>query len=211
DQKYLPTVLKFKQLNRKQTLYNDIIEWICQNRKRFVNCLCEAIWYINMHEHLKLKERSYHIPELFLVFFGHANPKSYKESRKPFNAKELNLHCQALASHTTSQWILKPSFNWLREPYNNLITTILNYVSFLQKQNKITTENHASIIPVRSIEQAITIKIHKSNTNIEQNNKIKYYQLENALKNLPLWTPIDIENYLLADPVEIKLKSSVGQ
>ncbi|CAG8836706.1 15282_t:CDS:1, partial [Gigaspora margarita] len=61
-QKYLPTVLKFKQLNRKQTLYNDIIEWICQNsrgwssvedanaqEKRFVNCLCEVIWYIDMH------------------------------------------------------------------------------------------------------------------------------------------------------------------
>ncbi|CAG8843286.1 10627_t:CDS:1, partial [Gigaspora margarita] len=155
-QKFLPTVLKFKQLNRKQTLYNDIIEWICQNgggwslaedanaqRKRFVNCLCKAIWYIDMHGHLKLKERSYHIPELFLVFFGHANSESYKESWKPFNAIELNLHCQALASHTMSQWMLKPSFNWLREPYNNLITTILNYVSFLQKQNRITTENHA--------------------------------------------------------------------
>ncbi|RIB03305.1 hypothetical protein C2G38_2049373 [Gigaspora rosea] len=123
-QKYLPTVLKFKQLNRKQTLYNDIIEWICQNGgewssvedanaqgKRFVNCLYEAIWYIDMHGYLKLKERSYHIPELFLVFFGRANPESYKESRKPFNAIELNLHCQALASHTTLQWILKPFFN----------------------------------------------------------------------------------------------------
>ncbi|CAG8847419.1 13573_t:CDS:1, partial [Gigaspora margarita] len=68
-------------------------------------------------------------------------------------------------------------------------------------QNRITTENHASMIPVRSIEQATTIKIHKSNTNIAQNDKIKYYSLENALKDLPLWTPIDIENYLLADPV----------
>ncbi|CAG8670122.1 1516_t:CDS:2, partial [Gigaspora rosea] len=94
-QKYLPTILKFKQLNRKQTLYNDIIEWICQNGrgwssvedantqgKRFVNCLCETIWYIDMHGHLKLKECSYHIPELFLAFFGCANPESYKESRK---------------------------------------------------------------------------------------------------------------------------------
>ncbi|CAG8850277.1 12792_t:CDS:1, partial [Gigaspora margarita] len=68
-------------------------------------------------------------------------------------------------------------------------------------QNRITTENHASMIPVQSIEQTTTIKIHKSNTNIAQNDKIKYYLLENALKNLPLWTPIDIENYLLADPV----------
>ncbi|CAG8789107.1 28598_t:CDS:2, partial [Gigaspora margarita] len=169
--------------------------------KKFIGCLYEAIWYIDMHDHLKLKECSYYIPELFIGFFDRTTPESYKESRKLFNAIELNLHCQALALHTTSQWILKPSFAWLHEPYSNLITTILNYVSFLNQQNEITTKNHASLTPVRSIEQAVTIKIYKRNTHIISNNKIKYRQLENALKDLPLWTPLDIENFLLADPV----------
>ncbi|CAG8540203.1 25712_t:CDS:2 [Gigaspora rosea] len=175
-------------LNNKQVLYNDIIEWIRQNGggwssienanaqgKRFISCLGDIIWYIYMHNYLKLKERSYHIPELFMGFFGHANPESYKNSRKPFNAIELNLHCQALALHTTSY--------------------------FLNGQNKITAKNHASITPVRKIEQAITIKIHKANTYIMPNDEFKYNRLENALEDLPLWIPIDIENYLPIDPV----------
>src|SRR6185312_11132970 len=127
---YLLPILKSERLNRKQTLYNDIIEWILQHGggwssaeyantqgKKFVSCLSEAIWYIDMHGHKKFEERSYHIPELFLGFFGRANPESYKASRKPFNAIELNLHCQALTLHTTLPWIFKPLFTWLREPY----------------------------------------------------------------------------------------------
>ncbi|CAG8790042.1 3154_t:CDS:2, partial [Gigaspora margarita] len=52
--------------------------------------------------HLKFKERSYHIPKLFLEFFGRANSELYKALRKPFDANELSLHCQTLASFTTS-------------------------------------------------------------------------------------------------------------
>ncbi|CAG8642760.1 37483_t:CDS:2 [Gigaspora margarita] len=76
------------RLNTKWSL----IESANAQEKRFVSCLCDIIWYINMHDHLKLKERSYHILELFMEFFGRANPESYKNSRKPFNAIELNLH-----------------------------------------------------------------------------------------------------------------------
>ncbi|RIB00045.1 hypothetical protein C2G38_2235866 [Gigaspora rosea] len=110
-------------------------------------------------------------------------------------------HCQIIES---TKWILKPSFDWLREPYNTLIIVILNYVSFLNRQNKITTKNHASITRitiVRKIEQAITIKIHKTNTYIMPNDEFKYNRLENAHEDLSLWIPIDIENYLPIDPV----------
>ncbi|PKK75507.1 hypothetical protein RhiirC2_708088 [Rhizophagus irregularis] len=67
--------------------------------KEFIVSLTETIWYIDMHDHKKLEERNYHIPKLFLEFFGHTNPESYKQSRKPFDANELNLHCQALAPY----------------------------------------------------------------------------------------------------------------
>ncbi|CAG8632594.1 896_t:CDS:2, partial [Scutellospora calospora] len=60
--------------------------------KQFVTSLTEIIWYIDMRDHQKFKDRSYHIPELFLEFFGYANPESYKQSQKSFNANELYLH-----------------------------------------------------------------------------------------------------------------------
>ncbi|CAG8605760.1 3788_t:CDS:1, partial [Racocetra persica] len=66
---YIPSSLKSTRLNRKNILYNDIIECIHKHGggwstvesadtqgKYFVNCLHEAVWYIDMCGHLKFKE-----------------------------------------------------------------------------------------------------------------------------------------------------------
>ncbi|CAG8857578.1 18953_t:CDS:1, partial [Gigaspora margarita] len=102
---YFPTFLQLKKANRKQKLHSDIVDWVQHHGggwsarsyadtqgKQFVNCLTETIWYIDMRDHRRFEDHSYHIPKLFLEFFGCANPESYKQSRKPFDANELNLH-----------------------------------------------------------------------------------------------------------------------
>ncbi|CAB4394856.1 unnamed protein product [Rhizophagus irregularis] len=185
-QLHLPTFPQPEKVNRKQKLRNDIVNWIhshgsgwptklCADTqgKEFIVSSTKTIWYIDMHDHKKLEERNYHIPKLFLEFFGRVNPKSYKQSRKPFDANELNLHCQALAPYVTSSWILRENFNWLRDVLDDFIIVILNYVIFLQHKCNITAKNHASETPIRTIDQAITIK-----------------------------EPVDIEEYLLTDPMQ---------
>ncbi|GBC51192.1 uncharacterized protein OCT59_014983 [Rhizophagus irregularis] len=135
---YLPT---FPQSgNRKQTLRNDLVDWIHNNGgewftqsyantqgKEFIVSLTEAIWYIDMHSHKKLEERSFHIPNIFLEFFDRTNSESHKHSRKLFDANELNLHCQSLAPCATSSWMLMANFDWLRGAFDNFIVAILNY------------------------------------------------------------------------------------
>ena len=169
--------------------------------KQFITCLTEAIWYIDMCNHKKLEERSYHIPEPFLEFFGRANPESYKESRKSFDANELNLHCQALAPYATSSWMLMARFDWLRDVFDRFIVAISNYVGFLQCQRDTTAVKHASEGPVWTVDQSTTIKIHKKNIWIAPIDKTKYYHLKNSLIDLPPWKPVDIEEYLPIDPV----------
>ena len=93
------------------------------------------------------------------------------------------------------------NFNWLRDAFDNFITAISNYVRFLQHQRNITAENHALESPVRSIDKATTIKIHKRNILIAPADKTKYYHLERLLANLPPWKPVDLEEYLPIDPV----------
>jgi hypothetical protein len=154
-----------------------------------------------MCNHEKLKERSYHIPELFKEFFGRADPESYKQSRKSFDANELNLHCQALAPYATSSWMLTANFNWLRDAFDQFIIAISNYARFLQSQRDTTAINHASETPVRPINKAVTIKVHKSNIWITPADKIKYNYLKNLLNDLPPWKPVDIEEYLPNNPV----------
>jgi hypothetical protein len=92
SQLHLPTFSQSEKINRKQVLRNDITDWVRNHNgrwstqsyadthgKQFVVSLTEAIWF--------------HIPKIFLEFFDRANPESYKQSRKPFDANELNLHC----------------------------------------------------------------------------------------------------------------------
>jgi hypothetical protein len=105
-----------------------------------------------MHNHKKFEEHSYHIPELLLGFFGRANPESCKESQKSFDANELNLHCQALASYFTSSWMLMPNFDWFCDAFDSFIIVISNYVRFLQHQCDTTVTNHTSENPVRFID-----------------------------------------------------------
>ncbi len=214
SQLHLPTFPQSEKINRKQTLRNDLVDWIHNHGggwstqlfanmqgKEFIISLTETIWYIDMHNHKKLEERSYHISELFLEFFDRANPESYKQSRKPFDLNELNLHCQALAPYATSSWMLMANFNWLRDAFDNFIVAISNYVGFLRNKRDITAMNHASETPIRTIDQATTIKVHKKNIWVTPVDKDKYYHLEQLLINLPLWKLVDIEEYLPTDPV----------
>src|SRR5205085_7011703 len=119
--------------------------------KQFIISLVETIWYIDMCDHKKFEERGYYIPELFHEFFGRANPESYKQSQRSFDANELNLHCQTLAPYATSSWMLRKNFDWLRDAFDNFIVATSNYVGFLQCQRVTTAANHAS--------QATTVKL----------------------------------------------------
>jgi len=51
------------------------------------------------------------------------------------------------------------------------------------------------------IDQATTVKIHKQNVWVTSIDKNKYYHLIQLLTDLPPWKPVDIEEYLPADPV----------
>ncbi|UZO26658.1 uncharacterized protein OCT59_018872 [Rhizophagus irregularis] len=126
-----------------------------------------------MCNHEKLKERSYHIPELFHEFFRRADPESYKVN-----------------------------FDWLRDAFDHFIIAISRYVEFLQRQHDITAKNHASETHVRSIDKAVTVKVHKKNIWVIPVDKTKYNHLKSLLIDLPSWKPVDIEEYLPNDPVQ---------
>ncbi|RIB16181.1 hypothetical protein C2G38_2190717 [Gigaspora rosea] len=56
--------------------------------------------------------------------------------------------------------------------------------------------------PVRSIEKATSINIYENNNWINSYNKMKYRKLENILKDLLPWKPINLEKHLPTEPVQ---------
>ena len=55
--------------------------------------------------------------------------------------------------------MLRKNFDWLRDEFDNFIVATSNYVGFLQCQRITTAANHASENPVRTIDQATTVKL----------------------------------------------------
>ena len=97
--------------------------------------------------------------------------------------------------------MLMANFNWLRDAFDRFIIAISSYVRFLQCQHVTTAKNHASESPIRSIDKAVTVKVHKKNIWVTPVDKTKYNPLKSLLIDLPSWKPIDIEEYLPNDPV----------
>ena len=96
--------------------------------------------------------------------------------------------------------MLRKNFDWLRDAFDNFIVATSNYVGFLQRQRVTTAANHASENPVRTIDQATTVKLHNKNIWVTPIDKTKYGNLRNLLTSLPSWKPIDVEEYLPNDP-----------
>lgn len=97
--------------------------------------------------------------------------------------------------------MLRVNFDWLRDAFDHFIIAISRYVEFLQRQHDITAKNHASETHVRSIDKAVTVKVHKKNIWVIPVDKTKYNHLKSLLIDLPSWKPVDIEEYLPNDPV----------
>ncbi|GES77344.1 hypothetical protein RCL_jg12191.t1 [Rhizophagus clarus] len=92
---------------------------------------------------------------------------------------------EPLAPYATSSWMLRSNFDWLRDAFDRFIIVISSYVGFLQRQCDITAKNHASKNPMRSIDKAVTVKIHKKNIWVAPVDKTKYNHLKNLLIDLP--------------------------
>ncbi|CAG8449252.1 9924_t:CDS:2 [Gigaspora rosea] len=133
----------------------------------------------NMRDGTKLHDQNFHIPQLFLGFFDRADPESYREARPLFCANELIIHCKLLIPFLTSLWIRSPNFNWLY------------------------TSNHESEVPIRSIEQATLVNIYEGNAWIDSCNKAKYRKLKDLLQSYLPWKPINLEEHLPNDPMQV--------
>ncbi|CAG8442551.1 3551_t:CDS:2 [Scutellospora calospora] len=171
---YVPNFSYSSKSNRKQLLRHDIVKLIQNHKigwstqesannegKQFIISLSEALWYIDMCDYTKLKERGYDLPTLFHEFLGRANPESYKATRKQFDINELDIHCQSLIPYLSSSWIRSSNFSWLYTALNDLVITISNYTKYLCKQRDVITSNHTKETPVRSIEKATSVNIYK--------------------------------------------------
>jgi hypothetical protein len=74
---------------------------------------------------------------------------------------------------------------------------LIEYFTYLYKQNIEISKNYQLEIPVRSINDSISVKVYNS-TNFFSNfqTKYNYNSLNDKLSTLPYWETLDIESFI---------------
>jgi hypothetical protein len=91
----------------------------------------------------------------------------------------------------------KPKFSWLKEPLQIYTNNLLKYAEYLIDQKATTTKNQSSLTPIVDEGNAAYIEVLDANTYTWQApHIIKEFKLLNtALKELPYWEPININQF----------------
>ncbi|CAG8800918.1 13249_t:CDS:2, partial [Gigaspora margarita] len=149
-------VLGFMQHNNFNQLYNEIIElfeaqqvgWVCGSYKTigkaFVNCLANALWYIDLHLST-LSAHLYSLPFLFTQLKTYKDGKTYDEYYHTSHHKKNQLSQQKLAQLASSLEI-SISQPWARNNrWNQVMLKVLSLIEIIKKYSDYLLTTAASM------------------------------------------------------------------
>ncbi|CAB5350750.1 unnamed protein product [Rhizophagus irregularis] len=200
--------------NKKDLLRQNIVAWIKNNNggwkgkiaaesmgKSFVNDLLNAIWYVDTCGVEKMKGRAIHPPKEFEEFFYRSDPSSYKNARPNFDYDCLNRYANLLFGYLNAPWMENSQFTWLYPIVEKFTKCLNEYSTYLNVQRIEISENHQLEIPIRSIDDSISVKVYEGVrffSNFQTKNI--YDNLNNKLSTLPYWEVLDIEPFVPSEP-----------
>ncbi|CAB4374062.1 unnamed protein product [Rhizophagus irregularis] len=210
----LPSFNYPKKPNKKDLLRQNIVAWIKNNNggwkgkiaaesmgKSFVNDLLNAIWYVDTCGVEKMKGRAIHPPKEFEEFFYRSDPSSYKNARPNFDYDCLNRYANLLFGYLNAPWMENSQFTWLYPIVEKFTKCLNEYSTYLNVQRIEISENHQLEIPIRSIDDSISVKVYEGVrffSNFQTKNI--YDNLNNKLSTLPYWEVLDIEPFVPSEP-----------
>ncbi|CAB5374251.1 unnamed protein product [Rhizophagus irregularis] len=210
----LPSFNYPKKPNKKDLLHQNIVAWIKNNNggwkgkiaaesmgKSFVNDLLNAIWYVDTCGVEKMKGRAIHPPKEFEEFFYRSDPSSYKNARPNFDYDCLNRYANLLFGYLNAPWMENSQFTWLYPIVEKFTKCLNEYSTYLNVQRIEISENHQLEIPIRSIDDSISVKVYEGVrffSNFQTKNI--YDNLNNKLSTLPYWEVLDIEPFVPSEP-----------
>ena len=89
-------------------------------------------------------------------------------------------------------------FTWLYPIIEKFTKCLNEYSTYLKTQNTKTSRNHQLEVPVRSIDDSISVKIYDAIRSLPT--KSIYDDLNENLFTLPYWKTLDIESFLPSEP-----------
>ena len=163
--------------NKKDALFNDLIDYLDQNKLYFtseadtlganlVRALCDLLWCIDGH-HDTLKQQQCPVPKVFSKFIGYNIPEMSKHRKRSIT----NISSDYLKPIVSSLFSILQSSYWKKESWKKfyddvqaLTGSMHQYTDYLDRQSKKVAVRHSSTVPVRTMGDAISVKYIKSTT-----------------------------------------------
>ena len=148
-----------------------------------------------------MKGRAIHPPKELEEFFNRSDPQSYKNARPNFDCDCLNRHTNLLFGHLNTPWMENSQFTWLYPIVEKFSKCLNEYSTYLNAQNIEISKNHQLEIPVRSLDNSISVKVYDGIYFFSSlQTKSIYNSLNDKLATLPYWEAIDIEPFVPSVP-----------
>ena len=152
--------------------------------------VARILWYLDPH-HQKFLARGIHIPSMFESFHGYNDYKRKKEKEPRLSADTLNSYVQDLSECIMQPWLHNKVFAPLKQPVEALVEAMNGYLQYLKHKNSDMKEHHMSPEPFQSNENASLVTLSsRSGPPLSE-----YVQLEEELRQLPLYSPVCVNSY----------------
>ena len=120
-----------------------------------------------------------------------------KKIKKPRLTQEgLNEHIQTLSALLCQPWFIRPQFSTLHQDVEKLVDSMYSYVKYLDRHNQNVQAQHASPVPIRQPDEFSQVR-----TIVTMNGPVheQYSDLCTALSNLPLYSPLCVNDFAPVD------------
>jgi len=120
-----------------------------------------------------MRGRVIHLLKEFDEFFNRSDPSSYKSARPKFDYNCVNRYANLFFGHLNVPWIEKSQFTWLYPLLEKFSKCLTEYSTYLHEQNVKISKNYQLEIPVRSMNNSVSVKVYNS-TSFFSNSLTKY-------------------------------------
>ena len=166
-------------LNRKEEMYNDVVDLMIERNLKFdkstvedesyyvLQIITKALWYVT-NQHLVINTKAERvsgvdpIPQVFESFQGYNEIKRKKVKSLPMRQSDLNQHAQALYS-LCHRPIATSSPEWknFSAELQKLADCLSKYAAYLEKELSSQQERHSNESPARTVFTDCTVQ-HKT-------------------------------------------------
>jgi hypothetical protein len=201
-----------RERNRKDTLYNKIIEFFKSSGVgllegemhlglKLVACLRDVFWYLDGHHHV-FERINRPLSSAFSSFVGYNVPELYKHRKRMtrnISSDKLREFSLDLSTILFESYWERNCWSDIKHVFTSLTESLTMYSDHLIEKNKKIKENHRSPTPVRELSDNLHLKLISPS---QDPVSLQLVPIDSLLESLPVYKYSSIDHLLPLDSLK---------